>query len=91
MVRPLAGAAGALLIGLATGLGSLSGCVERRYTIRTDPPGALVIVNGEEIGPTPVSRSFIYYGDRKITPDAGWLQDPDGHPADRRPLVGQLS
>ena len=57
----------ALLIGLATGLGSLPGCVERRYTIRTNPPGALAIVNGEEVGPTPVSRSFTYYGDREIT------------------------
>jgi PEGA domain-containing protein len=45
----------------------LSGCVERRYTIRTDPPGATVIVNGEEIGPSPTSKSFVYYGDRKIT------------------------
>jgi hypothetical protein len=27
----------------------------------------LAIVNGEEIGPTPVSRSFFYYGDREIT------------------------
>lgn len=44
-----------------------SGCVERRYTIRTNPPGALVYVNGEEIGKTPVSRSFTYYGDREIT------------------------
>jgi hypothetical protein len=44
-----------------------SGCVERRYTLRTDPPGALAIVNGEEIGQTPVSRSFYYYGDREIT------------------------
>jgi hypothetical protein len=44
-----------------------SGCVERRYTIRTDPPGALAYVNGEEIGTTPVSRSFTYYGDREIT------------------------
>ena len=45
----------------------LAGCVERRYTIRTDPPGALAIVNGEEIGPTPVSKSFTYYGDREVT------------------------
>src|SRR5271165_2353780 len=44
-----------------------SGCVERRYTLRTDPPGALAIVNGEEVGQTPVSRSFYYYGDREIT------------------------
>jgi hypothetical protein len=45
----------------------LSGCVERRYTIRSNPPGAMVIVNGEEVGPTPVSRSFTYYGTRKLT------------------------
>ncbi len=45
---------------------SLQGCVERRYTIRTDPPGALAFVNGEEIGATPVSRSFTYYGPREI-------------------------
>ena len=55
-----------LAIGLVA-LGGLSGCVERRYTLRTNPPGAQVIVNGEEIGPTPVSRSFTYYGDREIT------------------------
>ena len=47
--------------------GPLAGCVERRYTIRTNVPGALAIVNGEEIGPTPVSRNFIFYGPRKIT------------------------
>jgi hypothetical protein len=44
-----------------------TGCVERRYTIRTEPPGALVVVNGEEIGPSPVSRSFTFYGAREIT------------------------
>jgi hypothetical protein len=52
---------------LAIGLGGLMGCVERRYTIRTNPPGALAIVNNEEVGPTPVSRSFVFYGDREIT------------------------
>jgi len=56
----------AVLVLVLSGVASLSGCVERRYTIRTDPPGALAIVNGEEIGPTPVSRSFTYYGDRDI-------------------------
>ena len=43
------------------------GCVTRRYTVRTDPPGALVIVNDEALGPSPASRSFTYYGNRKIT------------------------
>ena len=56
----------ALLV-LSFGISVLSGCVERRYTIRTDPPGATVVVNGEEIGPSPASKSFVYYGDRKIT------------------------
>lgn len=56
-----------LILTLAV-LGSLglSGCVERRYTIRTNPPGALVRVNDEEIGATPAARSFTYYGDRKV-------------------------
>lgn len=44
----------------------ITGCVERRYTIRTDPPGALVVVNGQELGLTPVSAPFTYYGDREI-------------------------
>lgn len=53
-----------LLLGLA--LAGLGGCVERRFTIRTDPPGALVIVNGEELPPSPVSSSFTFYDDREI-------------------------
>lgn len=46
---------------------SQAGCVERRYTIRSDPPGALVVVNNEEIGRAPVSKSFVFYGARDIT------------------------
>ena len=45
----------------------LIGCVERRYTLRSDPPGALVVVNGEEIGRAPVSRNFTFYGDRDVS------------------------
>jgi hypothetical protein len=44
-----------------------SGCVHRRMTIRTDPPGALVEVNGERLGLTPQSLDFTYYGTREIT------------------------
>jgi hypothetical protein len=43
-----------------------SGCVQRRMTIRTNPPGALVYVDDYEIGTTPVSTDFTYYGTRKI-------------------------
>ncbi len=43
-----------------------TGCVRRRMTIRSNPPGALVYVDDQEIGATPVSTSFVYYGTRKI-------------------------
>lgn len=43
-----------------------SGCVGRRMTIRTNPPGALVYVDDYEIGTTPISTDFIYYGKRKV-------------------------
>jgi hypothetical protein len=64
---PKAGRRAAAAVILAVACLSLeTGCVIRRYTIRTEPPGATVVVNDEEIGPTPVSRSFTYYGDREI-------------------------
>jgi hypothetical protein len=43
-----------------------SGCVQRRMTIRSNPPGALVYVDDYEIGTTPISTDFLYYGTRKI-------------------------
>ncbi len=36
-------------------------------TIRSDPPGALVQMEGEDIGYTPVSIDFDHYGTREIT------------------------
>lgn len=44
----------------------LTGCVTRRLTMRSEPPGARVYVGDEEIGTTPVSHDFTYYGTRKI-------------------------
>ena len=43
-----------------------TGCVQRRMTIRSDPPGALVYVDDYQLGTTPVSHDFVYYGTRKI-------------------------
>ena len=39
-----------------------SGCVERQLTINTKPQGALVTLNDEEIGISPVTVSFNWYG-----------------------------
>jgi hypothetical protein len=43
-----------------------AGCVQRRLTIRSNPPGALVYVDDYPVGTTPVSTDFIYYGTRKV-------------------------
>ena len=52
---------------LALAICALSGgCVRRRLTVRTNPPGAQVFIDDQEIGTTPCSSSFVYYGTRKI-------------------------
>ena len=43
-----------------------AGCVQRRMTVRSNVPGAQVYVDNYEIGRTPVSTDFIYYGQRDI-------------------------
>ena len=45
---------------------SQTGCVERKLTINTKPQGALVALNDEEIGISPVTVEFNWYGDYKV-------------------------
>lgn len=45
----------------------LGGCVLRSLTIDSQPPGAMVYLDDELIGETPVTTPFTYYGVRKIT------------------------
>jgi hypothetical protein len=45
---------------------SNSGCVERELTINTEPQGAVVTLNDEEIGTSPVTVSFNWYGDYNV-------------------------
>jgi len=44
-----------------------AGCVERRFVITSDPPGATVYHNGEPAGPAPADISFVYYGVHEFT------------------------
>jgi hypothetical protein len=44
-----------------------AGCVERRYVVTSDPPGALVFRNGVPLGPTPVDDFYVYYGTYDLT------------------------
>ncbi len=57
-----------LVFSLALVLACLAacGCVRRRMTIQSNPPGALVYIDDYEIGTTPISTNFTYYGQRKI-------------------------
>jgi len=43
-----------------------SGCVRRRMTVRSNPPGATVYLDGKEIGRTPFSTNFDFYGKREF-------------------------
>ena len=43
-----------------------AGCVERKLTIITRPEGALVVLNDEEIGESPVTVPFQWYGDYRV-------------------------
>jgi hypothetical protein len=52
---------------MAAGVLFSSGCMHRRLTIRSDPPGAAVQVDGEQVGFTPTAIDYTYYGTREIT------------------------
>ena len=54
------------LLWLLLVLPALSGCVERTLTINTQPQGATVLLNDEEIGTSPVTVSFNWYGDYRV-------------------------
>jgi len=50
-------------LALGTAALLLAGCVERELTINTEPEGALITLNDEQIGESPVTVSFNWYGD----------------------------
>lgn len=44
----------------------IAGCVEQTMTIKSDPPGALVYLNDQEVGRTPLTRDFTWYGNYDV-------------------------
>ncbi len=44
----------------------LVGCVERKLTVTSEPEGALVYLNNQEVGRTPLTREFTWYGDYDV-------------------------
>jgi hypothetical protein len=65
-VHSVSGGAVVALLAASLLVTAASGCVQRRMTIRSNPPGALVYVDDYQIGTTPVSHDFVYYGTRKV-------------------------
>lgn len=53
-------------ITMAATLVALPGCVERTVSINTEPQGATVILNDQEVGKSPVKVPFTWYGDYDI-------------------------
>lgn len=47
-------------------LTSLSGCVQRRFIVRSQPEGAFVTIDRQPIGLTPLSVPWTYNGTREI-------------------------
>jgi len=53
----------AVILVILIALTTFAGCVERELTINTKPQGAVVALNDEEIGESPVTVNFNWYGD----------------------------
>ena len=64
----------------------LAGCVERELTINTAPEGGLVFLNDEEIGYSPVTVSFQWYGDYKVRITKDGYETLDTHKKLKAPL-----
>jgi hypothetical protein len=60
----------------------LTGCVERKLYVRTDPPGATLYFNGEERGQTPLSFDFEWYWWHKIR-----LEKEGYKPVEKKELI----
>ncbi len=52
----------AALILACTAAAALTGCRTRTLEITTEPPGALVWLNDEQVGRTPLETGFVHYG-----------------------------
>ena len=50
------------VLAVLAGVIALGGCVQRKIKINSQPEGALVYLNDQEVGRTPVAVNFIWYG-----------------------------
>jgi len=57
----------------------ITGCVERLITVKSTPAGALVYLNDEEVGRTPVTVPFRFYGvyDVRLEHEGDWVTEAE--------------
>ena len=59
-----------------------SGCIRQRLIIRSEPPGAELLINERRSGATPYDMPFLWYGRYRIT-----LLKPGYERLDDKPLI----
>ncbi len=74
------------VVGIAFATVILAGCVERKLTINTEPQGANVILNDQEIGVSPVTVPFNWYGDYWVRISKDGYEMLDTHRKLKAPL-----
>ena len=57
---------GRLAIGAAVLALALPGCVSRKLFLRSEPPGAAVILDGQRVGTTPFEQDIPAWGTRRL-------------------------
>jgi hypothetical protein len=57
----------AILVSIFACMPGIGGCVERNINIDSNPSGALVYLNEEEVGRTPLKKPFKWYGNYSVT------------------------
>lgn len=77
------------LCSLAAAAVAATGCVERTIRITSEPSGALVYLNDEEVGRTPCETAFLHYGtyDVRLVLDG---YEPYMGPAEAKPPLYDL-
>jgi len=63
----------------------VTGCVERRLKINTSPQGSMVTLNDEQIGVSPVTVTFQWYGDYAVRLSKEGYQTLNTHHALKAP------
>jgi hypothetical protein len=76
--------------GVCVGAVLLCGCVERTLTINTHPQGAMVVLNEQQIGPSPVTVPFNWYGDYGVRISKEGYETLDTHRKLNAPLYDYL-